>query len=87
MDRDTKTRVLTEALSDFVRNPPMPIPTDLGAAGVAVFGALIEDLERLSPFAQGQLLFAIAILAKHQGAELRADMTTEEIIRKLRGVP
>ncbi|QTS88269.1 hypothetical protein JLK41_08945 [Ectopseudomonas khazarica] len=84
MDRDTKTRVLVESLSDLMQNPPMPIPTDLNAAGSAVFRALVEDWETLSSFAQGQLLLAVAILAQQQGAELRADMTTEQIIRKLR---
>ncbi|MDG9925469.1 MULTISPECIES: hypothetical protein [unclassified Pseudomonas] len=78
---------MTETLNDLLKNPPAPIPTDVGAAGVAVFAALIEDWEGLSPFAQGQLLLAVAILAQHQGAELRAGMTTAEIISKLRGGP
>lgn len=85
MDSETKTRVLADTVNDFLRNAPMPIPTDLGEAGKAVFRALVEDWEALSPFAQGQLLLAMAILVQHERAELSADITTEEIIRKLRG--
>lgn len=87
MDMNTKREVLTEVLVGVMKNPPMPIPTDTAAAGIAVFAALLEDWETLSPFAQGQLLLAVTVLAGQQGAELRAGMTTDEIIRKLKLAP
>lgn len=84
MSDEVRREVLAGLLKDFLDNPPMPIPDDLPFAGHAVFEAMIKDWDGLSRFSQGKLLLAVAILAKHVRAENAADMTTAEIIAKLK---
>ncbi|MET1081287.1 MAG: hypothetical protein ABWY06_25050 [Pseudomonas sp.] len=81
MDKRVRKKLLIEAVRHYLKTAKRPIPEDPARAGDAVFAALLEDWERMSSFAQGQLLLAIAILAKFHGSEGRA----EREIRNFKG--
>lgn len=88
MDRDLeiRKRVLIAAVRQFLKTTPA-IPGEPAKAGDAVFAALLEDWDRLSRRAQGRLVLAVAILAKHHGAEGRADREAQQIIRRMKDQP
>lgn len=86
MDMEVRKQVLIAAVRDFLKNTPT-VPGEPSKAGDAVFAALLEDWDRLSRPAQGKLVLAVAILAKHHGAEGRADREAQQIIRRMKDEP
>ncbi|MET1079132.1 MAG: hypothetical protein ABWY06_14055 [Pseudomonas sp.] len=85
MDTEIRRRLLIKAVQHYLLHAVSPVPQDPDLAGEAIFAALLEDWERMSRFAQGQLLYAVAILARHRGAEVRAQQATQRILERLQG--